>query len=235
MIVRYVARFLLYPKSPWSLLIAAKYGSQMTCANIRTNRSSSFIWREINYRVIGVWAQIRWVVEDGRTTDFLYDAWFSDLPLSRWLTFISAKVGESMRIADLLCSERRDQCTDVMAQFFGPNLARTVLSLVVPIYDTCDVRLWRSSRRMREVVRDLYTMFSGVPTCRIDAAWIQRFGVHSRARLFFWKVTWGYLPIKSILRDRGVALPTTNSCCDVGEEKVGRAFFYYPRAMQIQG
>lgn len=47
LITRHATRFLFYPNSIWSSLIATKYGLWTMMANIKLSRSNSFMWREI--------------------------------------------------------------------------------------------------------------------------------------------------------------------------------------------
>lgn len=138
------------------MLMVAKYGSWITYANIKARQSRSFMTHEGDLL-------IRWVVEDGCVANFLHDPWLTNLLLSKWPKFIVVDVGESMRISDLLRSEGRDWSTIAVAQLFGLDLAGRVLYLVVPIFNTHNVRLWRFSCGTRVVGRDLYIMFSGIP------------------------------------------------------------------------
>lgn len=69
--------------------------------------------------MIGVMTQIHWMVDDGRTANFLYDLCLFDLLLNRWPTFVNVEMGESMVISDLLHIERSDWHLDYVAQLFG--------------------------------------------------------------------------------------------------------------------
>lgn len=55
------------------------------------------------------------------------------------------QIGESVRILDLLHSEHHGWCVDHIAQLFGPNLTKQVLSIAVPTYEANDMKVWRSS------------------------------------------------------------------------------------------
>lgn len=55
-----------------------------------------------------VMTQIRRLVDDGHTVDFLHDPWLSDLPLSRWPTLVNVEMGEFLNISDFLHTEESD-------------------------------------------------------------------------------------------------------------------------------
>lgn len=66
--------------------------------------------------------RIRWVIGDGYFTDFFHDSWISDLPLSKWPTFVSMEVGKSVRISDLLHIGRCGWQVDHVTRFSGLTL-----------------------------------------------------------------------------------------------------------------
>lgn len=51
------------------------------------------------------------------------------------------KIGEGMRILDLMHSEIGGWRDDYVAQFFSPDLASNVLSIAIPTHDAQDVRV----------------------------------------------------------------------------------------------
>lgn len=64
LIARHVARLVLGPKSLWSLMMKATYGSWSTKEKVRAGWGSSTIWYEICARVPKVIYQTRWIIED---------------------------------------------------------------------------------------------------------------------------------------------------------------------------
>lgn len=55
-------------------------------------------------RVSDVFLQMRWIVEDGRSINFMTDSWIANLFLARWPTFILMEIPDSIFIFDLLVS-----------------------------------------------------------------------------------------------------------------------------------
>lgn len=142
LIMRHALRLLLYPNSLLSLPMVAKYGPQTLTADIRLAWSSSFMQKKICARAMRIMSQIRQVVGDGRTVDFLHDPWLLDLSLSI-LSLSMQRVGipRGSRISDLLHSKGGGWHFDRVVQPFAPNLVERMLFIVVLIHDDRDMRV----------------------------------------------------------------------------------------------
>ena len=66
--------------------------------------------------------------------------------------------------------------------------------------------MWGWSCCSKTPNRDLVAMCKSALEQRIKAAWIWLMVVHLRVRLFFWKVAWDWLSIRTLLRDRDMDL-----------------------------
>ena len=77
---------------------------------------------------------------DGHSVSILYDLYIGDLLLSRWPTFISSEVIDSMRIIDLLLADGRRWNWIAVSCLSGVQLGEWVSSLAIFIYSKLDIR-----------------------------------------------------------------------------------------------
>lgn len=106
------------------------------------------------------------MIGNGRTADFLHDMWLSDLSSSRWFTFVNPEV-KSIWYSDLIQLEGSGWRSDQVAQIFGPELTKRVLSIAIPTHSAEGVRVWRSCEQ-KVSTGDLYMMYYETPTRKLD-------------------------------------------------------------------
>lgn len=232
LIARHAARFLLRPDLMWSTMMRARYGNWPVVGEIRTSRRSSVMWKEICTRAPEVIPQTRWMIGDGRSVSVLYDTWIVDIPLSRWPTYVSSEVPDQMRVSDLLLTDGTGWDPTIVMHLFGTQLGRSVLSTALPCYRCSDIRVWRSSTVARPIAADLYHLYQPESNRKMDGGWIWKLGVHPRVSLFIWKIVWGRLPTRQMLRERGMDIQSTCPSCGTEEETMVHTLFLCPIARQ---
>lgn len=161
--------------------------------------------------------QMSCVLGDGQLISLLQDNWLADLPLCRWLMFISTKIDNQAWVSDLIHPQDSGWLTQRVVQLFGDLLAKRVFSLEIPILQGPDVRTWQSLSSSR-MVTQLYEIYRDKLMKTMDGAWIQRLGVHPRVSLFIWKIAWSRLPTRALIRDRGIDIRASLSQQQVNEE-----------------
>lgn len=80
-------------------------------------------------RAYEVICQTRWILEDGRSINFMLGSRIANLLLNRWPTFIIIEVSDSMMISDLLLSDSRGWNLVAVTRVFGDILGTCILSL----------------------------------------------------------------------------------------------------------
>ena len=146
----------------------AKYGMWNDITNIRGGRNSSFLWKEICECAAKVLARTGWMIGDGSTMDMVCDAWLADIPLGRWPMMINTEMTKDMMVHDLFQSEERQWDVDQINRLLGDQLGERVMSLAIPIQACLDLRIWRDSHSVRASARNLYSLYKGEPTRRLD-------------------------------------------------------------------
>lgn len=215
-------------------MMRSRYAPWLLSDEIQASPSSSLLWEEICAQVSDVIFQTRWLLRDGRSVNLLLDPWIADLPLSQWLTFINSEVVDSMRICDLF--HPNGKCWDPMAvaHLFREQLGEHVLSMVITIHRSQDAGVQRSSYTPRVAMADLHRWYWREPRRHLDVKWIWRIGVHSRMSLVLWKVAWGRLLIRSILKDRGMDLQLACPSRGLEVEIMEHILLQYSRSRQVQ-
>ncbi|XP_073109545.1 uncharacterized protein [Elaeis guineensis] len=72
-------------------------------------------------------------------------------------------------------------------------------------------------------------MYKLVSERKIKTTWIWRAAIHPRIKLFLWKVAWGRLSTRSLLRDRGMELSIIYPSCGMEDETMEYALLRCPR------
>lgn len=83
------------------------------------------------------------------------------------------------------------------------------------------------------MTRELYDIYMDELTKTMEGAWIWRLIIQPRVCLFIWKVAWGWLPTRALLRARGMDILASYPCCGFEEETLDHALFHCPRARQV--
>ncbi|XP_017700911.2 uncharacterized protein LOC108511681 [Phoenix dactylifera] len=186
--------------------MAARYGrggSEVA----RTGRRISFMWREIGRYLPTVSANTRLLIGDGRSIDVTGDPWVDTFSLRCWPTMMDTEAAEGLRVCDLLAPGRAEWDEARLRQLFGVHLAERIWSLPVPGCEGPDVRVWGTSCRASVRLEDLSRVIQQEHERGPDCIWIWRSGLHPRAALFLWKVTWDRLPTRAVLSRRGLEIP----------------------------
>ena len=95
--------------------------------------------------------------------DLMHDPWIANLLLSRWLIFVSTKLGDLMWVCDLFQSKGRGWSVELVIRLFGDQ--------------------WHKGGWPRQF------LFRGETARRLKTAWIWRLEIHPRVSLFVLKIT----------------------------------------------
>lgn len=132
LLARHMARICMSTGRLWSSVMRARYGLMPTFAHNMTIPSCQWspTWREMMISADLISQHIRWIVGNGRTiSNFMTDAWISDISLIHWLTFIAVDIPETIDFWSLSSG-----CYLLGSRFSHPDFWRCIRSASLIYY-----------------------------------------------------------------------------------------------------
>lgn len=115
---------------------------------------------------------MRWLLGDSQFMKPLLDLWIANITLSQWLTFISSKMTNSIRIYNLFHPNGKAWDPAIVAHLFREQQGEHMRSMAILIHNNQDVRVYGSSYTSRAMMANLYRLYQREPTSYLNVGCI---------------------------------------------------------------
>lgn len=183
------------------------------------------------------------MVTDGRSINIWEDNWIPNTPGTR--TQSPKPVNCSLHsVAELIDHERGIWRWAIVNQIFIPTEAQQILQLPISLCGMPDKLIWRLERNGRFSVRSAYHTAHQLNIGRKAKAETSHAGEQQRSlwqkfwklpiknklKHFGWKCFYGWLPVSSALKKRGVEIDEICRRCGQEKETIEHALFQCPES-----
>ena len=145
-------------------MIRVKYLFSGSWESYRKPHHCSPIWRKICAHGHMVQNQFLWLVGTGQKISLLSDPWVSNIPISKWPTFLNMEANcEDMKVSDII-TQSSNLDIAALTSIFGAKMMKKIYDIPVACRSWPDQLVENNSRMPKVSLADMYTFYRNYPS-----------------------------------------------------------------------
>lgn len=230
LIGKHIWNFIRHPSSLVARIFKARYFHDSSILQARKGNGGSFIWSGIWEAKEKLCNGYRWILGDGNSIKIFQDPWL--------------RGKRNFRVED---HHRNTISDDKVCNYFRPNIKEWDVQKIEQTFHPDDVKCILQTRIPQIPVRDkiawsltnngLYTVKSGyrhwqssqrvVTEVNVAKGWkrIWKLEIPHKSRIFLWRFCKNNIPVRNLLRGKGINSPITCPMCNRDVEHILHLFF----------
>lgn len=220
--------FLKHPEALVTRIFKARYFPNNTFFNANRGGGASFIWSGIWQAKEVLKKGFRWVLGDGKSIEVFDDAWLRGKNEFR-VDSNNATRGTKLKAFDLFMPETKMWDYQKVYNLFPSCDAKAILATPIPQNQVGDRAAWLHSVDGKYSVKTGYKFWQNSMAANNTqgSGWSQlrKLEVPQKVKIFLWRFCRNNIPVRNLLRGKGVQIPILCPMCESDIEHLLHVFF----------